>query len=118
MKESLEIFDSVFQVISFALSTFSILILVKGAVVSLWLFIKNFTGSIKCQAHSNNEIKNLFAGYVLLSLEILIGADIVESIIKPDFNDLMALGIIVVIRTVISFFLQREIAIDEKNKAA
>jgi uncharacterized membrane protein len=39
----------------------------------------------------------------------LIAADIVESIIKPTFEDIGKLAALVVIRTVISYFLGKEI---------
>jgi uncharacterized membrane protein len=59
-------------------------------------------------------IKNDLGAYVLFSLEVLIAADIVESIIKPTFEDIGKLAALVVIRTVISYFLGKEI--DQKQK--
>ncbi|MGG5461398.1 DUF1622 domain-containing protein [Clostridium sp. B9] len=58
-------------------------------------------------------VKNCLGTYILLSLEILICADIIESILNPTFHDIIVLASIVVIRTVISFFLNKEI---ESNK--
>ena len=61
-------------------------------------------------------IKNDLGAYVLFSLEVLIAADIVESIIKPTFEDIGKLAALVVIRTVISYFLGKEIDQEtEKN---
>lgn len=53
--------------------------------------------------------KNALGTYVLLSLEILIAADIIDSIAKPTWEDIIRLGAIVAIRTVISYFLNKEI---------
>ncbi len=47
--------------------------------------------------------------HLLLGLEFLIAADIVRTIIKPSLDELAILGGIVVIRTVISYFLGKEI---------
>ncbi len=58
---------------------------------------------------TNNFIKAFFGSYVLLSLEILIAADIMESILKPTLVDIARLGAIVIIRTLISYFLNQEV---------
>lgn len=60
-------------------------------------------------AQTNNFIKAFFGSYILLSLEILIAADIMESILKPTLVDIARLGAIVVIRTLISYFLNEEV---------
>ena len=47
--------------------------------------------------------------HLLLGLEFLIAADILRTIISPTLEELAILGGLVAIRTVISFFLGREI---------
>ncbi len=39
----------------------------------------------------------------------IIAADIIESIVKPTFQDILKLATLVIIRTVISYFLHKEI---------
>ena len=46
---------------------------------------------------------------ILLGLELLVAGDIVKSLTAPGLEDVLVLGIIVVIRTVLSFALQIEI---------
>lgn len=60
-------------------------------------------------------IRSFLGSYILLSLEILIAADIVHSIINPSFQDLINLGAMVVIRTVMAYFLHKEM-IDAKKE--
>jgi len=58
------------------------------------------------------EIRNLRMGlgsYILLSLEFIIISDIIETAINRSLDDLLALGLLVVIRIVLSFFLGREL---------
>lgn len=62
------------------------------------------------------EVKVNLGVIVLLGLEILIIADIVETIIDPSFKDIALLAAIVVIRTTISYFLNKEIEQDEKTE--
>jgi uncharacterized membrane protein len=54
-------------------------------------------------------LRREFGSYLLLALEFLIAADVVSSISKPTLMEMALLGSIVVIRTVISFFLNREL---------
>lgn len=48
--------------------------------------------------------------YLVLSLEFLVAKDILESIVNPTTEWLITLGAIVIIRTVLSYFLNKEIA--------
>ena len=48
--------------------------------------------------------------HMLLGLEFLIAADIIRTIIRPNLEELATLGGLVAIRTVISYFLGREIS--------
>ncbi|MEN8614846.1 DUF1622 domain-containing protein [Dehalogenimonas sp. THU2] len=57
-----------------------------------------------------NEIRHIVASYLLLGLEFLIAADIMRTVAGPTLEELAVLGGLVVIRTVISFFLGQEIS--------
>lgn len=46
---------------------------------------------------------------ILLGLELLVAADIIKTLIAPGLEDVAVLGIIVLIRTILSFALQIEI---------
>lgn len=107
----MDLFDPILHTVNVILNLFSIIVLVWGVVKAAIDFFRSeirFSDRIKA-AKMNNFIKNYLGTYVLLSLEILIAADIIESIINPTFNDILKLGIVVVIRTVISYFLHKEI---------
>lgn len=47
--------------------------------------------------------------HLLLGLEFLIAADIVRTIVKPTLEELAVLGIIVVIRIIVGYFLGKEV---------
>ena len=53
-------------------------------------------------------LRSILGRYIILSLDFLIISDIIHSVIKPEFNELVNLGIIVILRTSIGFFLGRE----------
>ncbi len=47
--------------------------------------------------------------YVLAGLELFIVSDIIHIVLSLKLSDLLFLGLLVVIRTIVSFFLDREI---------
>ncbi|WP_211233373.1 DUF1622 domain-containing protein [Pontibacter actiniarum] len=53
--------------------------------------------------------RSRLSAYLLLGLDFMLAADIIHTIHDPSLNELYVLGLIVVIRSVISFFLLKEI---------
>ena len=56
------------------------------------------------------KIRIKLGHYLVLALEFLVAKDILESIVDPNMNGLLMLWLIVVIRTVLSYFLNKEIS--------
>lgn len=102
---------AVIHLVVTALNAISILILILGVSKATVDFIRNelqHLPPLETSKH-NNIIKNYLGTYILLSLEILIAADIIESIMNPTVQDIFILAAVVIIRTVISYFLGKEI---------
>lgn len=94
-----------------------------GVTVVLWGFVVAALGFIKLKLHHHsslyflkeaNKIRAILGIYILFGLEFMIAADIIHTFIRPTQEDLIVLGAIVAIRTVISYFLGREV--DEARK--
>lgn len=101
----------ILNAISLAIGIVGIGIIVWGALLALVEFFRLEYKRLK-GAHTFKKTEILryhFGTYILLGLEFLVAADIIHTIIKPDFEGLIVLGAIVVIRTIISYFLNREI---------
>ena len=65
------------------------------------------------------HLRHLIGYYLLLGLEILIAADIIETLMKPTingFNDLIVLGSTIVVRTIISWSLNAELKAVQDEK--
>ena len=97
-----------------------------GVAVIVWGVFRTIVRAIileltKCRLkHTCCEREGLrreFGSYLLLALEFMIAADIVGTISHPTLEEVAVLGSIVAIRTVISFFLNREMKIvrDHEN---
>ncbi len=59
--------------------------------------------------YSNTEIRLFLGRYLALGLEFQIGADILSTAVAPTLDDVLLLGAIVVIRTVLNYFLSKEL---------
>lgn len=57
-----------------------------------------------------STLRHRFGSYLLLGLEFLIAADILRTITHPNLEDIAILASIVGIRTVISYFLDKEVS--------
>ena len=56
------------------------------------------------------SLRHSFGSYLLLGLEFLIAADIINTVLKPGLYEVGILGAIVVIRTVIGYTLDHELS--------
>lgn len=59
---------------------------------------------------NENLIRLQLGESIILGLEFMVGADIIGSLVEPDYYNLGLLAIIVVIRSVLSYFLSMELA--------
>jgi uncharacterized membrane protein len=85
------------------------LILIAGLVVSAFLAIRSLR--LSKQARLAYEIlRESFGGAILLGLEVLVAADLVRTVaVAPTIENVAILGLIVLIRTILSFSLEIEI---------
>ncbi len=56
-----------------------------------------------------NYIRLQFGNTVILGLEFMVGADIIGSLVSPDYYNLGLLSVIVIVRTFLSYFLNLEL---------
>ncbi len=88
----------------------AVIIMLWGLIVSLVSFAKNEVKTKdKFDRMINIEnIRGFLATYILLGLELFIVADIIQIIISPTTDDLIVLVVIVVVRTLMSYFLEKD----------
>src|SRR5665647_1615845 len=60
------------------------------------------------RAYVYTRIRNEFTSKIVFGLEFLIAADILSTLIAPTQQEIINLGAVVVIRTILGYFLQRE----------
>ncbi len=104
--------------ISTSIGVGAIVIIAWGALLS---FLKFFRLEIKrlrgTKTYREKEIlRHQFASYLLLGLEFLIAADAILTITHPSLEEIALLASIVVIRTIISYFLDKEMAYSKNRQ--
>ena len=99
------------NIVVLSINLIGIAIILWGVVIAANKFIrmKVSRGDAGVFLTDSNQIRSLLGTYILFGLEFMIAADIIHTIIKPTQHDLVVLATIVAIRTVISYFLEREI---------
>jgi len=86
----------------------AVLFIIDGIIGSVWIYGQK-TYFVKKDYVAYLESRNHLGHTLSLSLEFLIGADILKTAISPTWEDLGQLGAIVGIRTVLNFFLIQEL---------
>ena len=102
-------FNTVMDHVAQGFEALGALILVVGVLWSfaLAVLVLRRPGSGK-QAYT--VLRQAFGGTLLLALEILVAADLVRTVaVSPTLENVLVLGLIVLIRTVLSFSLEVEI---------
>ena len=94
----LEIFVQYFEIVS-------ALIIIYGGLRTV---LKILLVEIFKKPESYQRIRKEFTDRILFGLELLIIADVLETLRKPSVEDLLLVGAIVLIRTLLSHFLSRE----------
>ena len=99
-------FDTLLLYIKSCIAVIGAFVITVGAVHSLYqlfmlVFFKKF---------DVNYIRLQFGNSMILGLEFMVAADLIGSLIKPNYYNLGLLALLVLIRTVLSFFLNRELA--------
>lgn len=89
------------------------LVIAVGVVVAVGLFFRVLLGRNDDDFRS---VRLTLARYLSLALEFQLGADILSTAVAPSWDQIGKLAAIVVIRTVLNYFLMHEMAIERQAK--
>ena len=105
---------------SFGIGVLGVLVIVFGVAGGLVRFVRlEIRAARGVNADEDRkQLRHLLGYYLLLGLEFLIAADIIDTLMKPSVQDLIVLGAIVLIRTVISYSLNAELQSEHQSKSA
>ncbi|MFT4633850.1 MAG: putative membrane protein [Candidatus Azotimanducaceae bacterium] len=104
---------------AYGVDMFAMVILLYATVIASGHFIwGEFSSQILGGPDHRENIRLQLGGRMLFALELMIASDLIHTVLGRTIEDLTFLGVLVIIRTAISFFLAREIKEIEELKHA
>lgn len=104
---------------SFGIGVLGVLVIVLGVAGGLVRFARAEFRAVRGMNvdEDRRHLRHLLGYYLLLGLEFLIAADIIDTLMQPTPQELLVLGAIIIIRTVISYSLNAELKSERKVEA-
>lgn len=84
-----------------------------GVVLAIYQLVVHFKDE---QSTNFNRVRLTLGKYLALALEFQVGADILSTAIAPSYEQIGKLGAIVVIRTLLNYFLTKELAGERRRE--
>ena len=100
-----QIIVSAVQWIRLGVEIIGVLLVAWGVLLALWRYLPHLLSK---EAYDFNPVRLSLARYLSLALEFQLGADILSTAIAPSWDEIGKLAAIAVIRTVLNYFLSRE----------
>jgi len=102
---------NVMHYISLLIGLFGVSFIILGVmkIFTKAVFIELSKHTERKTTKDREDLRRQLSSYMLLGLEVMIAGNIIGTIIHPTLKEMAVLGSIVAVRTVISFFLNREI---------
>jgi len=102
------------QYTAYFVEAIAALIIIIGSLQAIWIYLRR--ALLSKSDFSEITRSRIKLGHSLsLGLEFLIGADILKTAVAPTWQDIGQLAAIVGIRTVLNFFLTRELEQADKS---
>ncbi|MFC1810359.1 DUF1622 domain-containing protein [Patescibacteria group bacterium] len=99
--------ETFLEFVVIVLEVIGVTIIIIGVLKVLYVFGRCFIKRIAVRPLMT-EIRIDLSNYLILSLEIIIGRDIIETFLQPSINDIIILAVLVALRTLLAFFLNYE----------
>lgn len=105
----MQAFHDVINALSFGLNIIGSLVILFGVVLALMQFLRKEILERRDAVKLNEPIRGMLGSYLILGLEFFIAGDVIKTIITPTWETLGMLSVIVIIRTILSYFLTRDL---------
>lgn len=100
---------------SAGIELFAALIIIYACIKALMLYIKGIF-STQAGFFPDNQIRLSFGRSLVLALEFLLAADILQTAVAPTWDDIGKLAAIATIRTILNYFLEKELKSVQKKE--
>lgn len=100
---------TVFLIIQRCVAFLGVLIILSGVLIALFRYAMFLTKNTKTQGAEINNIRLSLGRVLILGLEFIVAADLISTTTAPDYYSIGIVAIVVAIRTVLSFSINREL---------
>src|SRR5262245_8845293 len=104
-----ELFKQFAETVAICVEAAAAFFIAVGAIEAVYLVIRRYTPHVRSGIVRRKEIWVRFAMWLLLALEFELAADVVRTAISPTWDDVGQLAAIAAIRTVLNYFLEKDI---------
>lgn len=102
--------QKILLVVQHLVSFIGVMIIISGIILALIQYLYfSLTSLLNHNPSKINAIRLTLGRILILGLEFIVAADLIGTTTTPDYYSLGILAIIVIIRTILSFSLNREI---------
>jgi uncharacterized membrane protein len=84
-----------------------------GVIIAIYQIVAHFKAE---QTNNFNDVRLTLGKYLVLALEFQVGADILSTAIAPSWEQIGKLAAIASIRTLLNYFLSKELAVERKRE--
>ena len=84
-----------------------------GVILAVYQLVTHFKDE---QPSNFNRVRLILGKYLALALEFQVGADILSTAIAPSWEQIGKLAAIAAIRTLLNYFLTKELAAEQKRE--
>ncbi len=100
-----QILETVIPILMEVLEVIAVIVLVIGTVKSVIIFIQNYF------TDKEDRIIREMASSMSLALEFILAAEILQTLIVDDRNQLITMSVLLILRIIISFVLHWELQV-------
>ena len=102
--------EAVIEMIALGVDVVASLVMVWAFVLGVVGFVRaSFSTPVSARIFKQQVVRCDLGIKLVFALELLIISDLLETVVSRSVDDLIFLGALVVIRTTVAFFLNREI---------
>ena len=104
-------FKKISEIFDIGVNYLILLVELIGIIILIYAIVSAVIGLIKRQPHTRLKL----AEGIALSLEFKMGGELLRTVIVREWNELLILGAIILLRAALTFLIQWEIKIERKN---
>lgn len=107
----MEVFEKISGYFDLVVNYLILIVEFIGIVILIYAIISAVIGLLRRQTH----VRLKLAEGIALALEFKMGGELLRTVIVREWNELLILGAIILLRAALTFLIQWEIKIERKN---